>query len=151
MSVNFVGLGTNCPDWSNGQGQGGLGAYNIGQYGANTSRFKIVSAVPQSGYADLFAGQEYFSFNISINNLKTAGTGNCSGCTVPVCLVYNSIKITTPIGANDRTWVGNTNGTDSRVATWQGGGAPTTPNGIGCPAATPTRSSTWGAVKGLYR
>ena len=29
--------------------------------------------------------------------------------------------------------------------TWQGGG------GTNCPAATPTRNSTWGSVKSLYR
>ncbi len=153
QSMNFVLPGTAavCADWSAGQAAGGIGAYNIGARGPNTARIVAAIAVPASALADLFPAQEYFSYNLVMNNAKTVGTGACTGCLVPVCIVYNSVKVTTQVPANDRILAGPTNGTDSNFATWQGGGNPQTPGGSGCPAATPTRSSTWGAVKSLYR
>jgi len=68
-----------------------------------------------------------------------------------VCIVFNSLNLTTPVAANNRKLSGPTNGTDSNFCTWQGGGNPGGPRGTGCPGATPTRSSTWGTVKSLYR
>ena len=72
-------------------------------------------------------------------------TSSCAGCTDGACIVLNSIQLTQPIGVGDytisnpilRNWV-----------QWQGGA--TTITG-GCPLATPTRSTTWGSVKSLYR
>jgi hypothetical protein len=153
QSMNFVIPGTAvvCADWANGQAAGGIGAYNIGERGPNTARVKAAIAVPASALADLFAGQEYFSYNLVMNSANTVGTGSCAGCEVPVCIVFNSLKVTTQIAANDRTISGPTNGSDSNFATWQGGGVPVTPGGTGCGAATPTKNATWGAVKSLYR
>ncbi len=153
QSMNFVppGSAAVCADWSGGQAAGGIGAYSIGARGPNTARIVAAIAVPAAALADLFAGQEYFSYNVVMNNAKTVGTGACDGCLVPVCIVYNSVKVTTQLPANDRNFTGPTNGTDSNYATWQGGGIPQTPGGSGCGAATPTRNSTWGAVKSLYR
>ena len=153
LSMNFSlpGTAVNCADWASGQAAGGIGAYNIGLGGPNAARIVAAIAVPASALADLFAGQEYFSYNIVINNAKTVGTGLCAGCTTPVCIVFNSLKVTTQVAANDRTVAGPTNGTDSNYATWQGGVGVQSTRGSGCPAATPTRNSTWGQVKGLYR
>lgn len=153
LSMNFSAPGTAvvCTDWAAGQSAGGIGAYNIGIAGPNTARIVAAIAVPASALADLFAGQEYFSNNVVINNAKTVGTGSCAGCTVPACIVFNSCKVTTQIAANDRTVSGPTNGTDSNYATWQGGAGATSPRGTGCGQATPTRNSTWGSVKSLYR
>ncbi len=141
----------NCPDWSAGQAAGGVGAYNIGQRGPNTARLIAATAVPGAALQDLLGGQEYFAFQLVINSAKTVGTGACEGCLTPVCIVFNSVNVTTPVAANNVKVSGASNGTDADFATWQGGGAPQTPVGSGCPAATPTRSSTWGAVKSLYR
>lgn len=153
QSMNFTIPGTAvvCADWANGQAAGGIGAYNIGQSGPNTARVVAAIAVPATALADLFGGQEYFSYNLVMNSAKTVGLGSCTGCQVPVCVVFNSVKVTTQVAANDRTVAGPTNGIDSNFATWQGGGAPATPRGNGCPAATPTKNSTWGSVKSLYR
>lgn len=79
------------------------------------------------------------------------GSDACDGCVTPMCLVFSSNKVTTPIAANDRKITGPTNGVDSDYAVWQGGGVPVTYRGTGCPAATPTRNVTWSAVKTLYR
>ena len=151
LTMDFVGTGTNCPDWATGQSAGGIGAYQIGARGPNTARIVAAIAVPASALADQFAGQEYFSNNIRISNVKTVGTGLCAGCTTPVCIVFNSINVVTQIAANDRKYSGATNGTDSNFVTWQGGAGVTSNLGSGCPAATPTRSSTWSSVKSLYR
>jgi hypothetical protein len=151
MNTVISGAAVNCADWASGAAVGGIGAYNIGERGPNTARIKIAIAVPGDALVDLFGGGEYFSCNILVSNAKTVGTGNCAGCADPVCIVFNSIKITTQVPANDRTVSGAANGTDSNFATWQGGGVPVTPGGTGCPAATPTRNKTWSQVKSLYR
>ena len=148
-TVNAV----NCIDWGAGQAGGGIGAYNLGtvEGGPNTARLVSATAVPATALADLFPGQEYYVCTVAVNNLKTVGTGACAGCNVPVCIVYNSNKVTTQVAANDRIIHGATNGTDSNYATWQGGVGVTSGRGIGCPAATPTKNATWGRVKSLYR
>ena len=158
LSMNFVisALATNCADWAQAQSAGGIGAYNIGQRGPNTSRIIAALAVPPSALQNLVGGQEYFSFNVLVNNLKTVGTGSCGGCQTPVCIVFNSVNLTTPILANNMLLTGPENGFDSDFATWQGGaGVIVNPPGggppvSGCGAATPTRNATWGQVKSLY-
>lgn len=45
LTMDFVGLGTNCPDWANGQAAGGIGSYLIGHQGPNTARIQAASLV----------------------------------------------------------------------------------------------------------
>ena len=160
LTMNAVNsaLAVNCSDWASGGQSGGIGAYNVGTRGPNTSRVVAALAVAASGAADLTPGQEYFSFNMLITNVKTVGTGNCAGCSTPVCIVFNSINVVPPVALGDGVKLsGPSNGTDSNFATWQGGAGvvvppgPWTGGGTGCPAATPTTNKTWGQVKTLYR
>jgi hypothetical protein len=146
-----VGAEFSCPDHAFGQNAGGISAYVVPQFGPNTSRISAVTAMPSSALSDHVSGQEYFLFRLKIDNMKTVGAGACPGCDVPVCLVMQSIQIKTAVTGNDQLLTNPLNGTDSHYATWQGGGSPVTPRGTGCPAATPTRRSAWGAVKALYR
>jgi hypothetical protein len=139
-----------CADWANGAAAGGLAAYKLGLYGPTSARIIIGFATGAQPPPDVLGGQEYFGFNANINNAKTVGTGACAGCTVPVCLVLNSINVVPGILAGHKL-IGPTNGTDSNFATWQGGVIGGSPLGTGCPAATPTRNTTWGSVKSLYR
>lgn len=152
LTIDFLGNAMiNCPDWANGQAAGAISSYLIGYNGPNTARILAASAVP-AGMLDVkVPEQEYFSFRLKVDNAKTAGAGACAGCDVPVCIVLQSIKYLTPLPQYDQVMTGPFNGTDSHYVTWQGGGSPTTPNGTGCPAATPARRETWGAVKALYR
>ena len=143
--------GATCPDWAGGQATGGVGAYNVGFRGSNTARIIAASAVPVAALASLTAAQEFYAFTFQFTGAKTVGLGSCAGCLAPVCLVFNSINLTTPIAANNHKVSGPANGTDSNFCTWQGGGNPTVGNVTGCPAATPTRQATWGMVKSLYR
>ncbi len=147
--ISATALG--CFDWANGGATGGIGAYNIGLRGPNTARMVAASAVPISGLANLDPGTEYFSFNLIVNNLKSVGSGLCGGCQDAICIVFNSINLTTPIATNNRKLVGPSNGFDTDFVTWQGGGGVVVGGVPGCGAATPTKNSTWGAVKSLYR
>ena len=151
IGMNFIPSATAvaCVDWSGGQASGGIGAYNNNLGSINPSftgqhrRLVAAIAVPGAALADLLANQEYFSCNVVINNLKSVGTGSCAGCAEPVCIVFNSIKLTTQVPANDRI-VGNPTVAGSNQVTWQGGA------GANC-AAVPVKNATWSQVKSLYR
>jgi hypothetical protein len=139
-----------CPDWGEGQMLAFLAGYCTLSSGtcvdhptvANQARIKLVEAVPSQFVKTLSGAQPYFAFNLVLNRQRTVGTGSCAGCDVPVCIVLNSIKVTTS-DFMDR-FISNASAPGGNFVTWQGGGP-------GCPGATPTRNSTWGSVKSLYR
>ncbi len=140
LSVNATisAAAANCLDWAGGQAAGGLAAYRVGQfYGPTTAR--IVAGFAIAIPTDVPGGAEMFAFNAVISMAKTVGTGACAGCLVPVCIVLNSINVVPGTAAS--TFLGGpANGPGSNIATWQGG----------C-TQTPTRNTTWGSVKSLYR
>jgi hypothetical protein len=147
-----------CLDWSSGQMFVGIASYctSAGPCAdrpstANAARIKLVEAVAQEFATPLAGGQDYFAFNLVVQNANTVGSGACSGCETPVCIVLNSIDVVAKGNVEHRTLSGPTNGTDADFAAWQGGGTPVVGGLIGCPAATPARNSTWGALKSLYR
>lgn len=150
LGVSFAEPSTavSCRDWASGQGVGGITAYNVGILGPSTARVRLSEA--SSPAAVLVTGQEYFAFSLLINNAKTVGSDSCAGCTLPACLVFNSVKLTTGSAEDDRIISGATNATDSVFATWQGP-SPVPPGGKPCPWPSPTKRGTWGAVKSLYR
>ena len=83
---------------------------------------------------------------LEISHVKSTGIGSCSGCSTPVCIVFNSLQVFRPYPPYDlHAYV--TNPLERNFVTWQGGAT-----GMGiCPAATPARNSTWGSLKSLYR
>ena len=147
LSVNFVANAANgvCVDEFQGGGAGGIGAYTVG-YGGNPARARLVMAIATAAPAPLDADVEYFAFNMLINNAKTVGTGACTGCLTPVCIVLNSIKLTQGVGIGDYV-LSQPGAPGSNFITWQGGAV----GDGGCPAATPAKNATWGTVKSLYR
>lgn len=151
MNATLPSSAANCTDWGQGLEAGGLAAYNIGALGPNTVRILAAFAVAPQNLQYLNGLQEYFGFSMPINHAKTVGTGSCSGCSTPVCIVFNQIRMTTPVLTNDRVLMGPSNFTDSHYATWQGGGNPSSFFATGCPAATPVKRSTWSSIKSLYR
>jgi len=150
---NFVADAGNvvCVDWTQGGASGGIGSFVTGTpqsmgtidpaLAAQHRRLVLAGAVPPSALQDLTAGTEYFSCNIIVNNLKTVNT-ICTGCTEPVCIVLNSINVTTPVLANN-IFIGNASSAGSNIITWQGVGPD-------C-QLVPTKNKTWGEVKALYR
>ena len=129
---------TVCQDWAMGQQIGALGAYNIEFSGPGTARIIAVVAVPMTGLQTLSAGSKYYSFTLRISHARTVGTDACGGCSMPMYLVLRSIRVTTPVLANDVWLLGPLNGFDSDGVIWS-------------PAPVPTRSTTWGAVKARFR
>lgn len=134
----------NCIDEFAGQATSGIASYNIGFGGADRARLIIAEAVPVIALAHVDPSGEYFTIAIRIDNAKTVGSPSCAGCATPVCFVFNSMRLAAGGGANDE-YIGTSPG--ANFATWQGGAI----GKGGCPAATPARNTTWGAVKSLYR
>jgi len=153
----------NCSDWSNGAGVGGIAAYNIGYAGPNTAILKGAEAVPATNLADLQAGVEYSIGNVGISHTKTVGT-SCGGCSTPVCIVFSELNVTTPVAGNSVRLINGANYQGSAMLSWQNSYIASlglAGQGTGLyPAViyqcvpydvTPTRNSTWGSVKALYR
>ena len=145
-NAGFVSGPFSCADYWAGGASGGLTAFNTNIVPGQTNRARILAlfSVPPLAAGPVDDTVEYYAFNLIITNAKTTGTGACAGCLDPVCIVLNEIKLTQPVG------VGNyriQNPADRNFATWQGGGI----GQGGCPGATPTKSTTWGSVKALYR
>ena len=137
-----------CPSWGGGDLQAFLAAYckSTGTCvdhptAANQVRVKLVEAVPSNVPKTLSGGQPYFAFNLVLNHQNTVGAGSCAGCDVPVCIVLNSINVTS---FAENRFISNPSAPGGNFVSWQGGGP-------GCPAATPVRNATWGSVKSLYR
>src|SRR5262245_41657126 len=167
--VTSVPPGTaNCQDWSNGQGSGGIGGYSIGSIDPTRAQLQAAIAVPSTGLAQIDPGVEYLAFSLTINHAKTVGTGACVGCAEPVCISLSFLHLASPATGSDVYLSQGANNSSSQFATWQNG-YPTNVAPGGCwfplgelckthhvnftcvPYSTPVRSSTWGAVKSLYR
>jgi hypothetical protein len=142
IDFNFLGGPFNCHDAWGGQAIGGMN-YESGFSGPNRARLRMVCAVASP--APLDGVSENYFFRFSISNAHTTGTGSCAGCDVGMCLVLTKVELDQPIGVGDFFI---TNPLDRQFVVWQNGGS--VPGG-GCPQATPTRTTTWGAVKSLYR
>jgi hypothetical protein len=131
LSVTIPSSAANCADWAQGQASGGIAAYNIGQSGPNTARIVAAVAVPPSLLQDLVSGQEYFSFNLVINNQKTVGTGACTGCNTQTCIAFSSLQLQYA-GSSTLTLTTPGDSVKSSVVTWQGGPGVPPPPGSTC-------------------
>jgi hypothetical protein len=123
----------------------GVSAY-IENAGGNPSRARLGGSISVATGGPVDPGTEYYSLVITVNNQKTVGTGACAGCSDPVCIVLNEIKLTQPAGTPGGSPV-LTNPVQQNFVTWQGGAV----GGAGCPGATPAINKTWGQVKAIYR
>ena len=131
-----------CLDPWQGGASGGLN-YVAGYGAPNRAQIRTVCAI--AGSTGITGTDEYYFFKVTLLGAKTTGTGSCAGCTDGACIVFTSLKLNQPAGVGDYTL---TNPLVRQYVLWQAGGAGVTG---GCPAATPTRSATWGSVKSLYR
>jgi hypothetical protein len=154
----------NCSDWASGLASGGI-SFAIGNMGLNTALVSGETGTPSA--ATLEPDVEYFVGTLVINHAKTVGTGACGGCDVPVCVIFSQLTVSTSNIANDLWMWNGANWEGSQIASWQnsyvagtvissvnpGAGAPQHKSITSCvPYSTsPTRLSTWGAVKSLYR
>jgi hypothetical protein len=166
-SLSFVALPTlsleSCQDWGQGMQVGGIGRYRVDEIGPGSAVIHAVEAVPQASLVQLEPVTEYIVGGLRIDHAKTVGTGSCGGCETPVCILFTSLNITTPVLANDRLFTQGANGVDSQIVHWQNGqlqnlvnhctGTFACTTEFDCVNVSPTasRRSTWGAVKSLYR
>lgn len=111
----------NCTEWSGGQAAGGLAAYTVGGVAPNQARVTLGFAVAPEAVRSFSAGQEYFVCNLVINNTKTVGTDACGGCTTPVVIFFEGIRIATSNFAGDETINQASNEPQSQWVTWQNG------------------------------
>ncbi len=137
-----------CADWSPGTGFAGVIGYDgSGSIApgdqASHRRIKVACThdVPQPNLA---ASQDYFLFNVQIDNFLTidTGGGECAGCSLPACIVLNSLRFLNT--SFQVTLLETPNSAGSNFATWQGG------SGANC-MSVPVKQATWGAIKSLYR
>jgi hypothetical protein len=153
LAISFLAPATavQCVEWTDGQAVGGIASYTT-PYLPNSARIRAAAAVPPLLIEYLFAGVEYFAFNLVITNQKTVGAGSCSGCSLGACIDLKQLNITTsdPRDAVQLFPGGPFPGYLDALATWQGGSGVISARGD-CPAATPTRDRNWGALKALYR
>lgn len=141
-SFDFTSGPFDCVDFWGGQSIGVSGVITDGAgLGANTLRFKFVTALPAP--TDMDPGSEIYGFKLTVLRTKTVGTGSCAGCTDGACFVLNSVLVNQPAGVGDFFLTGAPAG-GRDFATWQS--APTLLCGL-----VPTQSRTWGQVKALYR
>jgi len=131
FNSNYTGMESEvCVDWTAGAG------FNAPNYTwtGNVARITLGTAIDAGFPYEVIPGQEYYGGGVTILNSKTVGTGACTGCSVPMVF---ELKMFTAAGL-DGTRDDVTNTLANRHLSWNGG-------------IVPTRNTTWGQVKGLYR
>ncbi|MBI5711670.1 MAG: hypothetical protein HZC42_15410 [Candidatus Eisenbacteria bacterium] len=138
--------GASCTDPWFGQAAGGLAAYHtintvppVPSGLPNAARIKIGAAVPSTSPLTLAAGTEYYCFRLILTNAKTAGSGACSGCDIPVCLTLSEIKVAQLNGAVEDL----TQPISQNVVYWQSSG--------GSCGATAPQNVIWGQIRSILR
>jgi hypothetical protein len=109
--------------------------------GQNQARIVVPIALPSGHFRSLNAAAEYYAARLIFSNARTSA---CSGCSVPACLVLNSILIGRTPSAGGNFVLDVPGPGAANWARWQGGA------GADC-AAVPVRTTTWGQLKSLYR
>ena len=141
-NFDFTSSTFNCLDVWGGQATGGL-TYTAGM-GTEAATITLSCAVPAGVSVD--DQTEMYLGAIVLNTTKTTGTGSCPGCTHPACIWLDSVRLMQPAGVGDQV-----------ITNWLNRGSVTWLNfvplfSLSCPPGPdPTRRSTWGGVKSLYR
>jgi hypothetical protein len=135
--------GNACVDWAGGVALDSFVSYEFFPLIPGRLGVTFTSQVPAAQSAELVPGQEYFAYAVTLDHQKTVGTGACTGCNLGACMGLQYVELHNANGGYITIYPfgGNT----AWQATWQGGGVP------GCAFTLPTKTSTWGAVKSLYR
>jgi hypothetical protein len=133
---------SSCADAWGGLGSALLLEARPGEPGGAPSRIRLIveAWVPSTQARTLDAGVSYDAVALEFASERL---GRCAGCRTPACLVLNSVRLLRAPGALDLLISGADSFPDN-FATWAGGA------GADC-NSVPTRRSTWGRVKALYR
>jgi hypothetical protein len=109
----------------------------------NSARLETGVAIQTGSGGPIDNTKMWYAFLVTLSNNKSVGTGSCAGCMDGACIVLNEMRLGQPAPTPD---VILTSGPQQYV-TYRGGAAPAYP----CPQSTPTRRTSWGSVKALYR
>ncbi|MEQ1833846.1 MAG: hypothetical protein ABL977_12390 [Candidatus Eisenbacteria bacterium] len=142
--VASLATSSTCTDPWAGAGSASVQGWLVGTPGASTRHARLLVAVGglPGTLATLDAGVGYSLCRIA---LRSDNSLTCEGCSVPACLVFNSVLVRRLPGSTPESLVFSTPEAAGRnMIVWQGG------TGADC-QAVPARRSTWGAVKALYR
>jgi hypothetical protein len=115
----------------------------ISQYSGDIHRTRVVfegfvSTDPRA----IAMGIEYYGFTLQLGHVKSTSTGACSGCSEPGCVVVNELKL---FGGDCNASLVMINPLQRSHVLWQADAI------ADCPLSTPSKSSTWGRVRSLYR
>ena len=139
-----IALTSNCADPWAGVGTASIQGWIAGTPGNSTRHGRLLlalAAVPGT----LVSLDADVSYSLARLALRSDNTLTCQGCSIPACLVFNSVLVRRLPGSSPETLIFSTaeiSGGNQIV--WQGG------SGADC-ASVPVRRSTWGALKALYR
>jgi hypothetical protein len=144
--VSFYGTPTavpsaTCRDWADGRTV--FMAPYVDTYDARSMRFSLACAIDASDPATVAPGQEYYAGGLTILNGRTVGAGACGGCSAIMDLHLSSLVVWDLSGLQR----------DEYTEYHQHGSPyyPYVPRLSWNAPATPTRNTSWGQVKGLYR
>ena len=121
----------------------GIAQWQFGINGTNRIRLNAGAAVA-TPYDFAASTGEVGVFKLTISKQLSTGTGACTGCAIPACIVLNEISLQ-EVGVLPYVTVTNAASNNFIVYNSTLGGLAT------CPTNTPTRNRTWGAVKAMYR
>lgn len=130
-----------CADYWDPNANFGGSNWVSGSGGPNRAQLEAIFAVPPTAAGPMTQGVEYYLIWALFMG-GYGGLAQCTDCHDPGCFVLNETVISQP------AYVGDffiTNPSIRQFVTWQGGA------NTNCPTATPTRRSTWGEMKSLYR
>jgi hypothetical protein len=141
ITASFAFPTTVCNDLFAGAALGGLGILypgtGSGLVPANSERIDIYCAVDATTPLTIDTGTENTIFNMAIARAGTLGSGACGGCNAPTSMYLNDVA------------VGQEPGFPTFHESGDGSGQGCSYNGGNTP--TPTKSSSWGSIKALYR
>ena len=145
--ASAAGVGNTCANVWAGHTSGGGFSFTAG-FGGKWNSARIVMDYGISDGVGATAGTRYLAGVATIDQLHTvdAGPGDpaCTGCSYPACFVLNSVEVF-GFAPNEDYLIESA---DTRqYVMWQGGAV----GGVGCPFIVATRTSTWGAIKAMYR
>ena len=134
-----------CSDAWAGAGVASVQGWIPGTPGGSSRHARLLVAAGLSpGPAPLASLQAGVSYSVCRVLLREENPSNCDGCTIPACLVFNSLLLRRLPGSSvEEIFLSDPETAASNMLTWQGAGAD-------C-QSVPIRRRTWGAVKALYR
>jgi len=136
VDVNSAGT-PSCPNLWGGAASGGT-SFHVFSYFA---RLDVLASLPET--IPVYSGTEYEVFRVMISNQRTT---DCTGCLNAACLWLEQIYMVRDVPG----LYGLSTPLDHEFVYWQVDQGAPDPRGR-CPGAVPTRATTWGAIKSMYR